>query len=150
MISGGFDPIHTGHIRMIQTAAKHGRVIAVLNSDEWLVRKKGFYFMSWKERAEIVLSIKGVVAVEKVNDADNTVCEALERLKPDYFANGGDRGMNNTPEQDVCKKLGIQLMWGVGGAYKANSSSDLISRILLVHPETKSFFDNKLVRKSER
>tara|TARA_B100001123_G_C14917509_1_gene870360 strand:+ start:234 stop:725 length:492 start_codon:yes stop_codon:yes gene_type:complete len=138
IVSGGFDPIHAGHVRMIKEAAEHGKVIVVLNSDEWLERKKGFYFMSWEERAEILLAIKGVVAVEAVDDSDNTVCEALTRIKPTYFANGGDRGKENTPEQDVCEKLNINLIWGIGGDYKANSSSDLTSRLLLVHPSSKS------------
>ena len=90
-VSGGMDPIHVGHVRMILEASKFGDVVVILNSDQWLLRKKGFKFMSWEERAEILRAIRGVVDVVRVNDEDGTVCEALRRIKPDYFANGGDR-----------------------------------------------------------
>ena len=103
MVSGGFDPIHVGHVRMIQEAAKQGDVIVVANSDEWLMRKKGYVFMPWKERAEIIESIRGVRTVTTVEDTDGTVCEAIERIRPDAFANGGDRKGNNTPEVALCK-----------------------------------------------
>ena len=101
MVSGGFDPVHIGHIRMILDAAMHGDVIVVANSDDWLFRKKGFVFMEFEQRAEILAAIKGVVKVSGVDDADGTVCEAIRRLKPDIFANGGDRKKHNTPEQAV-------------------------------------------------
>ena len=126
MVSGGFDPIHIGHVRMILEASKHGDVIVVANSDEWLMRKKGYVFMPWEERAEIIESIRGVVRVEHVDDADNTVCEAIERCRPDAFANGGDRKGNNTPEVALCEELGIELLWNVGGG-KIQSSSELVS-----------------------
>ena len=126
MVSGGFDPIHIGHVRMILEAAEHGEVIVVANSDEWLMRKKGYIFMTWEERAEIIQSIRGVLRVEHVDDSDNTVCEAIERCRPDVFANGGDRKGDNTPEVALCDKLGIELMWNVGGG-KIQSSSDLVA-----------------------
>jgi len=129
MVSGGFDPVHIGHIRMILDAATHGDVIVVANSDDWLFRKKGFVFMEFEQRAEILAAIKGVVKVSGVDDTDDTVCEAIRRLKPDMFANGGDRRKNNTPEQDVCEELGVEMLWGVGGEDKANSSSDLVERV---------------------
>ena len=130
MVSGGFDPIHVGHVRMIEDASQHGTVIVVANSDEWLMRKKGFIFMPWKERAEILYAIKGVGGVFPVDDTDGTVCDALIKLKPDYFANGGDRKKENTPEMDVCEELGIEMLWAVGGDYKANSSSDLVKKVI--------------------
>ena len=130
IVSGGFDPVHIGHIRMIVEASKHGDVIVVTNSDDWLFRKKGFVFMEFEERAEILSSIKGVVRVSGVDDSDGTVCEAIRRLKPDYFANGGDRKKHNTPEQSVCEELGIEMLWAVGGDYKANSSSTLVERVV--------------------
>jgi len=129
MVSGGFDPVHIGHIRMILDAARHGDVIVVANSDDWLFRKKGFVFMEFEQRAEILAAIKGVVKVSGVDDTDGTVCEAIRRLKPDMFANGGDRRRNNTPEQDVCEELGVKMLWAVGGEDKANSSSDLVERV---------------------
>ena len=125
MVSGGFDPIHVGHVRMIQEAAKHGDVIVVANSDAWLERKKGYVFMPWEERAEIILSMRGVLDVLPVDDSDGTVCDALRRYNPGYFANGGDRKQNNTPEMDVCEELGIEMLWEVGGG-KIQSSSDRV------------------------
>lgn len=130
MVSGGFDPVHIGHIRMILEASEHGDVIVVANSDDWLFRKKGFVFMEFDQRAEILASIKGVAKVSGVDDSDGTVCEAIRRLKPDYFANGGDRQKHNTPEQAVCDELGVEMLWGIGGNNKANSSSDLVERVL--------------------
>jgi D-beta-D-heptose 7-phosphate kinase/D-beta-D-heptose 1-phosphate adenosyltransferase len=129
VVSGGFDPIHIGHIRMIRDAARYGNVMVIINSDEWLIRKKGYVFMPYKERSEIVGNIKGVVAVTSVDDSDGTVCEALKRHKPDAFANGGDRKTENTPEMDICKELGIQMLWGVGGNDKPQSSSWLIDKL---------------------
>jgi len=129
MVSGGFDPVHIGHIRLILAAAQHGDVIVVANSDDWLFRKKGFVFMEFDQRAEILSAIKGVVKVSGVDDVDGTVCEAIIRLKPDYFANGGDRKKHNTPEQAVCEEIGVEMLWGVGGNNKANSSSDLVERV---------------------
>jgi len=128
MVSGGFDPVHVGHIRMIREAAKYGDVIIIANSDEWLFRKKGFNFMDFESRREILDSIKGVILVDSVDDSDGTVCEAIKRHKPTYFANGGDRGKSNTPEQNVCENLGVELLWGVGGEEKVAASSELVER----------------------
>jgi len=128
MVSGGFDPIHAGHIRYIRAAAEHGDVIVIANSDEWLFRKKGFVFMDFAARAEILQSIKGVTVVDSVDDADGTVCEAIRRHNPTYFANGGDRGRSNTPEQSVCEELGVQMLWSTGGDEKVDSSSDIVER----------------------
>ena len=128
-VSGGFDPVHIGHIRMIRDAARYGDVLVIINSDEWLMRKKGYVFMPWKERAEIMGNIKGVRLVTQVDDSDNTVCEALSRHKPDAFANGGDRKLENTPEMDLCDHIGIQLMWAIGGNTKPQSSSWLVNKL---------------------
>jgi len=128
MVSGGFDPVHVGHIRMIREAAEYGDVIVIANSDIWLHRKKGFVFMEFEKRSEILSSIKGVLQVDSVDDTDGTVCEAIRRHAPDYFANGGDRGKTNTPEQDVCEEMEVELLWGIGGDYKADASSTLVNR----------------------
>jgi D-beta-D-heptose 7-phosphate kinase/D-beta-D-heptose 1-phosphate adenosyltransferase len=128
MVSGGFDPVHVGHIRMIREAAKVGDVIVIANSDGWLHRKKGFNFMDFKARYEILDAIKGVILVDSVDDADGTVCDAIRRHRPTYFANGGDRGKNNTPEVLLCNELGVELLWGIGGEEKVESSSDLITK----------------------
>ena len=128
MVSGGFDPVHAGHIRMIRHASQYGDVIVIANSDDWLYRKKGFVFMEYEKRVEILNAIKGVILVDSVDDSDDTVCEAIRRLKPTYFANGGDRGRSNTPEQSVCDELGIKLLWGIGGEEKLDSSSELAKK----------------------
>ena len=127
-VSGGFDPIHKGHVKMIQEAAEYGDVVVILNSDEWLERKKGYKFMTFEERSYIAGSIKGVLMTTSVDDHDNTVCEALIRIKPDYFANGGDRILSNTPEMKLCHEMGIQMLWNVGGG-KEQSSSSLVDNI---------------------
>ena len=129
-ISGGFDPIHIGHVKMIEEASRHGGVLVILNSDEWLQRIKGYVFMSWKERSYIIGNIKGVVAVTNVDDSDDTVCHALKKHRPDAFANGGDRKVENTPEMKLCKDLGIELMWNVGGE-KIQSSSQLVENKII-------------------
>jgi cytidyltransferase-like protein len=125
-VSGGFDPIHKGHVQMIREASKYGNVIVLLNSDEWLIRKKGYKFMSFEERSYIVGNIKGVKVVSSVDDSDGTVCAGLKRFKPDYFANGGDRYEENTPEMKMCEELGTRMLWNIGGG-KIQSSSDLVN-----------------------
>ena len=128
-VSGGFDPIHIGHVRMIRDAAKFGKVIVIANSDEWLMRKKGYVFMPYEERQEILYAIKGVVDVVEAMDDDNTVCASLRKINPHIFANGGDRGDRNTPEMDVCKEMNIQMIWGMGGNDKPQSSSWLVDKL---------------------
>ena len=130
-ISGGFDPIHVGHIRMVLDAAQYGDVIVILNSDEWLKDKKGYAFMEWEERAEIIRSIHGVInVVSTSDDHDGTVCNTLRNLKKDvdldYFANGGDRTSTTTPEMKVCEEVGIKMLWNIGGG-KIQSSSTLVN-----------------------
>tara|TARA_Y100000310_G_scaffold306804_1_gene348289 strand:- start:58 stop:525 length:468 start_codon:yes stop_codon:yes gene_type:complete len=133
VISGGLDPVHVGHINMIQAAAKLGDVIVVLNSDEWLKRKKGYVFMPYNERICLLKQLKGVAAVSAVDDADGTVCEALRRLKPDMFGNGGDRTSENTPEMAICQELNIKMIWNLGGK-KIQSSSGLINTLFNKKP----------------
>ena len=130
-VSGGFDPIHIGHVRMIRAASESGtrNVIIIANSDEWLMRKKGYVFMPYEERQEILYAIKGVVDVIEAEDGDDTVCKTLEKLKPDIFANGGDRKDGNVPEYDVCNRLGIEMEFGVGGSDKPQSSSWLVNKL---------------------
>ena len=130
VVSGGFDPVHIRHLKMLEEAKYLGDYLTViLNSDRFLKEKKGFVFMEFEQRAEILAAIKGVIKVSGVDDYDGTVCEAIRRHKPDYFANGGDRKKHNTPEQAACNELGVEMLWGVGGDDKANSSSDLVERV---------------------
>lgn len=129
-VSGGFDPIHVGHVRMIQEAARLGDgVIIIANSDAWLERKKGYVFMPYIERQEILYSIKGVIDVIEAIDDDGTVCESLKKILPDVFANGGDRKAGNVPEYQVCDDLGIEMRFGVGGSDKPQSSSWLVDKV---------------------
>ena len=127
-ISGGFDPVHVGHVRMIAEAARMGDVIIIANSDAWLMRKKGYVFMNYDERQEILYNFKGVVDVVQASDDDGSVCKTLEKIKPDIFANGGDRKSDNVPEVALCNKLNIELVWNVGGN-KIQSSSELVANM---------------------
>lgn len=141
VISGGFDPPHVGHFRMALASSELGeRVIVGVNSDEWLKRKKGYVFMPWAERAEMMCSVKGVDSSVKFDDSDNTASDLLRAVRkenPDAsicFANGGDRVGNNTPEQSVCLDLNIDMVWSVGGG-KVQSSSDLVKMSLSSKPQ---------------
>lgn len=129
-LSGGFDMVHIGHVRMIQAAARFGKVIILLNSDAWLIRKKGKPFMKFEERREILESMFHVAGVIQAFDDDNTVCASIEDLKDviKYFGNGGDRTHENTPELELCGKYGITPLFGLGGP-KVQSSSELIANV---------------------
>jgi D-beta-D-heptose 7-phosphate kinase/D-beta-D-heptose 1-phosphate adenosyltransferase len=124
-LSGGCDPVHVGIVRMIDDAAQYGRIIFILNSNEWLRRKKGYVFMPWEQRAEILRAFRNISEVVAVSDLEGTVVEALRKIKPDYFGNGGDRSVENTPEVAVCNELGIEMLWNLGGS-KIQSSSELV------------------------
>lgn len=129
-LSGAFDPLHVGHVRMIKSAINFGRVIIILNSDKWVEKRKGYLLTPWYDRRELLLSINGVSEVIKVDDSDDTVCEALERVRPTVFGNGGYRTRVNTPERELCLSLGIRLVWGLGGGEKDAYSNDLMRKIL--------------------
>jgi cytidyltransferase-like protein len=121
VISGGFDPMHPGHIAMIEAAREFGEVHIVANSDAWLIRKKGSFHQPWVDRKKILEAY--TPHVHSVDDSDGTVCEALRRIKPDYFGNGGDRTSDNTPELQVCAELGIEPVFGLGGGKYSSSSA---------------------------
>ena len=127
-VSGGFDPVHVGHLRMMQDAAQHGKLVVIINSDDWLLRKKGYVFMPWDERAEIISAYDFVDEVVMAKDDDRTVVASLDEIKPDIFANGGDRENINTPEARFCKENDIEMMWGVGGG-KIQSSSSMVKSV---------------------
>lgn len=132
-VSGGFDPVHIGHVRMFQEAKKLGdKLVVIVNNDNWLKLKKGFNFMPEDERKEIIEALDGVDEVmltfHEPGTTDMSVCKELEHLKPDIFANGGDRKEDNIPEYELCNRLGIKMAFNVGHGGKVQSSSDLVKR----------------------
>jgi D-beta-D-heptose 7-phosphate kinase/D-beta-D-heptose 1-phosphate adenosyltransferase len=137
-VSGAFDPLHAGHIRYIREAAKLGdRLVVILNSDAFLLRKKGFIFRPFEERKEIIESIKGVDEVIAAIDDDQTVCKTLEVVKPDIFAKGGYwTNIDNIPEAEICRTIGCELLTNVGGS-KLFSDKELDSKLkgFDTHPE---------------
>lgn len=130
LISGGFDPIHPGHIDYIQAASKlGGPLIVVVNGDNFLTEKKGKPFQNLQTRSEIVASIINVdyvIPFEAFDPKDMSVCVALEYVRPKIFANGGDRKEDNIPEYSICDQLGIKMIFGVGGVDKVHSSSEIL------------------------
>jgi len=127
VVSGGFDPVHVGHIQMFNSANQFGDVVAIVNSDDFLIRKKGKAFMPWKERMEVIKNLKAISSVVACVDKDQTVRKTLEIIKPDYFLKGGDSTPDNVPEKEICERLGIKLLYGIGGG-KIQSSSWLINK----------------------
>ncbi len=132
--SGGFDPLHVGHLRCIQRSGEIARshgvpLVVIVNGDGFLQRKKGFAFMPIEERLEIIAGIAGVDAVVPWDDGTQFVTGALEILRPIIFTKGGDRdSAQNVPEFDLCEKIGCKVHFGVGGG-KIQSSSDLVKAI---------------------
>src|SRR3989338_11335944 len=132
-VSGGFDPVHVGHVRLFQEAKKLGsKLIVIVNNVNWLLRKKGYTFMPQEERIEIIKAIAGVddvILTEHVlNPDDISVVKELADIKPDIFANGGDRKIDNVPELRVCKDIGCMAVFNVGSGGKIQSSSWLVDK----------------------
>lgn len=143
LVTGGFDPIHSGHIELFKEARKLGdKLVVGVNSDEWLTNKKGKPFMSFNERANIIQHLDMVDQVIGFNDSDGTACHAIFQMLSTHgnettivFANGGDRGNSNTPEYDMYKSTyGVEFAWAVGGDDKKNSSSWILEKWM--HPAT--------------
>jgi len=133
MVSGGFDPIHIGHIRYINEAKKLGDyLVVVINNDNWFDVKGKPVFMHDKERKEIIESLGSVdeviISKHKKGTKDISVCEEIKIIKPHIFANGGDRKPNwdPVPEVGVCGDLGIKMIYNVGRGGKIRSSSDML------------------------
>jgi cytidyltransferase-like protein len=141
--SGGFDPVHVGHLRMFQEAKKLGdKLIVILNNDNWLRKKKGYVFMPHDERREL---IEGFECVDEVvltshepsssTSRDMSVSLELQKIRPDVFANGGDRNEKNAQDPasslywDIatCEKFGIKIIFNVGAGGKVQSSSWLLA-----------------------
>lgn len=129
IVTGGFDPIHSGHISYFESAKELGDLLIVgLNSDDWLVRKKGKAFMPWEERSAIVNAMTVVDRVINFNDDDNTAKDAIRKVRDLHpnaeiiFANGGDRTQENIPEMDIIDD-NLSFEFSIGGNDKKNSSS---------------------------
>jgi D-beta-D-heptose 7-phosphate kinase/D-beta-D-heptose 1-phosphate adenosyltransferase len=127
IVTGGFDPLHSGHISYLNHADHLGdHLIVGLNSDEWLTRKKGRPFMPWRERMTVLGNLHMVGEIVEFDDSDGTACDAIRRVREKYpsdeivFANGGDRTAENIPEMVFDD---VEFVFGVGGEHKANSSS---------------------------
>ncbi|MBI3232363.1 MAG: adenylyltransferase/cytidyltransferase family protein [Candidatus Doudnabacteria bacterium] len=145
LISGGFDPIHIGHIKLLKAAKGLGDYLIVLaNNDNWLKKKKGFVFMNQDERKAVLEAIRWVdevlITKHPQDPKDMSVCAELREIKPDIFANGGDRDKKDAdtkssslnPEQALCGELGIKMLFNVGGE-KIQSSSELVKNLKLNH-----------------
>jgi D-beta-D-heptose 7-phosphate kinase/D-beta-D-heptose 1-phosphate adenosyltransferase len=134
--SGGFDPMHVGHLRCLIESAEfvskiggRTRLAVIVNGDGFLLRKKGYAFMPEAERLEIIAGVKGVDYVVPWDDGGQTVTGAVEVLKPFAFTKGGDRNAAGVvPEFELCERIGCNVIFGVGGG-KIQSSSDLVRAI---------------------
>jgi len=126
-VSGYFLWIHIGHIEYFRLAAEMGDLYVILNNDVQQVRKYGKIIVPMEERAEILKNIKCVKYVIRSIDKNSSVCKTLERLQPDEFCNGGDRTSKNIPETEICERLNIRMIFGLGE--KKQSASELINKI---------------------
>ena len=143
-VSGGFDPLTNAHIRYIQTSAsliedkRVNKLVVIANRDSWLIRKKGFAFMPEAERFEILSAINGVDFVVPWDDGNKDVSACLRILRPNIFANGGDRSsIENVPEYPVCQEIDCTMYFGVGGNEKIQSSSSLVEKAVMKINEQK-------------
>ena len=126
-VSGYFDPIHVGHLEYLKMAKNLGdKLIVIVNSDYQAGLKKGTSFMPEDDRLEIVKSLRCVDEVFLSIDKDKSVCKSLEYLKPDIFANGGDRSLNEIPETAVMKKYNIEMIDGLGMKIRSSSKITII------------------------
>jgi len=133
MVSGGFDPIHIGHVRYMKEAKKLGdELVVVLNNANWF-KIKGKHrdvFMSDKDRKEIIEALacvdRVIISYHSKNTKDMSVCKEILKIRPDVFANGGDRFADDIPEFKLCNELGIEMVFNVGAGGKIRSSSDLL------------------------
>lgn len=128
-VSGGFDPLHLGHLRHMQLAKKLGDyLIVMINPDRDMIRKKGYCFMPLEQRLEIIKELRCVDEVVVIIDEDGSCAETLKRVHPDIFAKGGDRVPETMPPNEIeaCCEIGCKIVYGVGE--KLDSSSSLVRR----------------------
>ena len=134
MVSGGFDPIHIGHVRLFREAKKLGdELIVLINNDNWLKLKKGYIFMPEHERKEIIEAFEAVDRVilsgHRKNTKDISVCEEIKAIRPHLFVKGGDRTYDNIPEVPLCEEIGCKMVFNVGFGGKVQSSSELVKKV---------------------
>jgi cytidyltransferase-like protein len=140
MVSGGFDPLHVGHVKLINgawcIAGADSIIVVGVNSDEWLMRKKGYVFMPQRDRMAIMESLYYVNYALSFDDSDNSAidlireCQKILGEKYNYvFANGGDRTKDNIPEMNADYEYPVEFRFGVGGKHKMESSSELIRKV---------------------
>ncbi|HQO11259.1 MAG TPA: adenylyltransferase/cytidyltransferase family protein [bacterium] len=122
-VSGYFNPLHVGHLEMIARAKKLGdKLVAIINNDFQVKLKGSVPFMSLKDRVKIISALRDVDEVFVSIDRDKTVCKSLAKLKPDIFANGGDRhSLGDVPEYPICQKYKIKMVDGLGKKIRASS-----------------------------
>ena len=129
-VSGYFDPIHVGHLEYLRTAKELGdSLVVIVNNNYQCKLKKGKHFMDENDRVEIVKALRFVDEVFLSVDKDRTVCKSLEEIKPDIFANGGDRATSEVPETPVCKKFNIKMVDGLGDKIRSSSSLTGLSEL---------------------
>lgn len=133
-VSGGFDPVHSGHIELFKNAKKLGdELVVIMNNDNWIRAKKRDTFMDEDERKAIVEALKPVDRVvltdHEENSSDMSINSTLLKIRPDIFANGGDRKIDNIPEVQLCKEINCKMVFNVGGE-KSQSSSWLLEKYL--------------------
>jgi cytidyltransferase-like protein len=141
-VSGGFDPIHIGHVRMFYEAKALGdELVVILNNDNWFGIKGRHLFMPQEERKEIIEALRPVdrviISYHKKSKKkfgrstkEYSVCRELEKLKPNIFANGGDRFKDDVPEVETCQKIGCKMVFNIGEGGKVQSSSWLLGKYL--------------------
>tara|TARA_B100000945_G_C19887940_1_gene370319 strand:- start:60 stop:482 length:423 start_codon:yes stop_codon:yes gene_type:complete len=129
-VSGYFDPIHIGHLEYLRMAKELGdSLVVIVNNNYQCKLKKGKHFMDENDRVEIVKALRFVDEVFLSIDNDRTVCKSLEEIKPDIFANGGDRATSEVPETPICKKFNIRMVDGLGDKIRSSSSLTGLSEI---------------------
>ncbi len=135
VVSGGFDPVHIGHVRMFNEAKKLGdELVVLLNNDNWLKLKKGYVFMPEHERKEIIEAFEAVdrvvISSHKKGTKDISISKDLRIIRPHIFAKGGDRHSGNipTPEVLVCEEIGCKIINDIGFGGKVQSSSELVKK----------------------
>lgn len=139
VVSGGFDPIHIGHVRMFKEAKKLGdKLLVIINNDNWLRKKKGVVFMPEEQRKEIIEAMTGVDKVlltnHPKNSKDMSVCCELRKIRPQIYVNGGDRTLDNIPEVATCREIACQMVFNVGKGGKVQSSSWILANFLKTTP----------------